>query len=265
MANVSLMHYLQRSPPVLPVQYHGDSFQNTTNDRYSFEDIAHMGHWGDFNLQRIQQRYNALLNAPGLLAPDPFPTSPPAAITSEPVLRIRITQYLQDRIRRSLRAGFHRLHATHTLGQRTPLTWDHGDMAAKIENFRPDTAYFDERILNHTIRPNRAPGDVKPSWKWGTHLRNDPLPGRRKEFKQALSQVNWYMKQHHTRYGYILTDRELVAIRRLDREGRIELSAPIPWNAQGTAAAPQMTVLLGLWYLGMLAAEDQGPLTWRLN
>lgn len=36
---------------------------------------------------------------------------------------------------------------------------------------------------------------------------------------QVLSQVNFYMKQHHARYGFVLTDLELVAIRRLDRNG----------------------------------------------
>lgn len=78
------------------------------------------------------------------------------------------------------------------------------------------------------------------------------------EFKQVLSQVNFYMKQHHARYSFILTDRELVAIRRLDRNGNLELSASIPCTTKGTASQPRLTVLLGLWYLGMLAANDQG-------
>lgn len=66
------------------------------------------------------------------------------------------------------------------------------------------------------------------------------------------------MKQHHARYSFILTDCELVAIQRLDRNGNLELLASIPWTTKGTASQPRLTVLLGLRYLGMLAANDQG-------
>jgi hypothetical protein len=86
------------------------------------------------------------------------------------------------------------------------------------------------------------------------------------EFRQALSQVNYYyMKQHHARYGYILTDRELVAMQRRDRNGNLDLSSRIPWSRQGTAQQPQSTVLLALWYLGMLAATNGGPTGWYLH
>jgi hypothetical protein len=157
------------------------------------------------------------------------------------------------------------LQLAQALGNRTPVTYDHGDMTKMVDNFKPDTAYFDPNIQPPESRPNRAPGDMKPSWKWTSALRNDPLRNRRDQFKQALSQINWYMKQHHTQYGYILTDTELVAVRRLGRNGNIELSAPIAWTTHGDAVHPQLTVLLALWYLGMLASEDQGPHCWYGN
>lgn len=72
------------------------------------------------------------------------------------------------------------------------------------------------------------------------------------------------MNQHHTRYGYVLTDRELVVIRKRNEQGDLEVSTPIPWATQGTAANPRLTVLLALWHLGMLAAHDQGPDRWRV-
>lgn len=129
-------------------------------------------------------------------------------------------------------------------------------MASTPENFIPDLAFFDPN-LDAKTRANRAPGDIKPSYKWSLDQRNSPNPSIRMEFKQALSQVNFYMKQHHARYGFIITDRELVAIRRLDMNGNLDLSASIPWTSKGTAQNPQLTVSLGLWYLGMLAANDQ--------
>ncbi|ODH50303.1 hypothetical protein GX48_03575 [Paracoccidioides brasiliensis] len=82
--------------------------------------------------------------------------------------------------------------------------------------------------------PNRAPGDVKPSWKWSTALATHPLLGIRNEYRQALSQVNWYMRQHNSRHGFLLTNRELVVFRRVDDSGNLELVPPIPFTSGGT-------------------------------
>ncbi|KAH1584724.1 hypothetical protein KXV73_002126, partial [Aspergillus fumigatus] len=69
------------------------------------------------------------------------------------------------------------------------------------------------------------------------------------KYKQVLSQVNFYMKQHGARYRYILTNTELVAVKRLNNNGRLAVANPIPWTS-GSIGQP--SVLLGLWYLGML-------------
>lgn len=38
----------------------------------------------------------------------------------------------------------------------------------------------------------------------------------RNQYKQVLSQVKFYMHQHNARHGFILTNAELVAVKRLD-------------------------------------------------
>lgn len=76
------------------------------------------------------------------------------------------------------------------------------------------------------------------------------------EFKKVLSQVNHYMHQNNGRYGFVLTDVELIIIRRVNDRGHLELSDSIPWTAYGSEAEPQLTVLLALWYLGMLASDN---------
>lgn len=58
--------------------------------------------------------------------------------------------------------------------------------------------------------------------------------------------------------------RELVAFRRTDDEGHLELAQPISFTTGGMDEQPQMTALLGLSYLGMLAAQDRGDDRWRL-
>ncbi|PYH81976.1 hypothetical protein BO82DRAFT_354145 [Aspergillus uvarum CBS 121591] len=84
------------------------------------------------------------------------------------------------------------------------------------------------------------------------------LPDQR-EYRQVLAQVNFYMEQHHTQYGSILSDAELVAVKRLDDNGRLAVATSIPWSSGGVG---RLSVLLGLWYLGMLAAESNN---WSLH
>jgi hypothetical protein len=259
--HITLMEYLQRGLPPLTILPHGDS-RNTTNLRYSFNDINNIGNWANFDLATIRQRYNNLLTTPQLIAREHNP-SPPGGINSEPALQNRVHALLQPRVRRSLRDGFNHLQNTNNLGSKTVVTYDNGSLAAMINNYKPDTAYLQPNLPS-TTRPNRAPGDIKPSWKWSTAQRHHALETQRNEFKQALSQVNFYMKQHRTQYGYILTDREFIAIRRLDQNGNLQLSNPVLWHTAGNVAHPRLTVALALWYLGMLAAEEQGQFRWRL-
>ena len=118
---------------------------------------------------------------------------------------------------------------------------------------------------------NRCPGDAKVSWKWQSAWRHANSAARQKEFKKVLAQVNFYMKQHQTRYGYTITDTELVPIRRLNNNGSLELGTSIPWsasniyepgdpgyNANQVRYRQTLTPLLALWYLAMLAASDHG-------
>lgn len=260
---ISLLEYLQQAPPAIPIICHGEpESSNTQNLRYGYSDIQNLSQWHGFSLSEILNHYHALLNAPHLIGRDPYPSSPPDSISSAEELRPRVIQYVQNRVRRSLRAGFQQLRTTQALGSRTEMTYDHGDMARLIDNSKPDTAYFNPVIPNTEDRPNRAPGDVKSSLKWSTTDRDQGGLRRRREYRQALAQVNFYMKQHQTQYGYILTDKELVAIRRLDFNGNLELSAPVPWAQGGTVTTPRLTILLALWYLGMLASEDGGQYGW---
>jgi hypothetical protein len=109
------------------------------------------------------------------------------------------------------------------------------------------------------------------SWKWQYAWRFSNHATQIREFKKVLAQVNFYMKQHQTRYGYILTNTELVPVRRLDNNGCLELGNPIPWSASNiyepgdpgynpnqVTYRQRLTPLLALWHLAMLAASDQG-------
>ncbi|PGG98575.1 hypothetical protein AJ79_08828 [Helicocarpus griseus UAMH5409] len=67
---------------------------------------------------------------------------------------------------------------------------------------------------------------------------------------RTVSRVNSYMKQHHARYSFVLTVLELVAVRRLDRDGNLQLSDSIPWTASGTTSQPPADRFTGDMVLG---------------
>ncbi|KAG0159971.1 hypothetical protein PDIDSM_7498 [Penicillium digitatum] len=185
-----------------------------------------------------------------IIVSDPF-RSPPAAIRDEPHFHLRFAELLQPRVRRALRAGFEELAPRLQQLSLVPITFDGGGSAAYVDQFRPDTAFVavGGTYANST---NRAPGDIKVSWKWRSNYRHSQNPFFQEQYKQVLAQVNFYMGQRKARHRFVLTNTELVGVKRLDTNGRLAVSLAIPWTAGGHG---QLTVLMGIWYIGMLAAE----------
>ncbi|PYH97915.1 hypothetical protein BO71DRAFT_395740 [Aspergillus ellipticus CBS 707.79] len=178
----------------------------------------------------------------------------------DPVSFRILKKYLEKRVQRSLRSGFAQLGTNNGLAGYTIVDFGEGELARIIGQYTPDTAFYDP-AKDPPTRPNHLPGEISPSYKWSTALQNATRPYEQTQFRQVLSQINWYMDQHETRYGFLLTDCEMVAIKRLDDEGRLELSESVLWSTKGSEDCPQLTVLLALWYLGMLAANIQ---RWKL-
>ncbi|KAL2378194.1 hypothetical protein RJZ90_006177, partial [Blastomyces dermatitidis] len=126
-------------------------------------------------------------------------------------------------------------------------------------NTEPMFAHLAPQLANLHLTPITVDiGDLKVSWKWGSDWAAAESQIDRTEYLQVLSQINFYMKQHNARYGFALTDTELVPIKRLDANGNLLVARAIPWEAGGPG---RLTVLMGLWYLGMLGAVDDD---WQL-
>jgi hypothetical protein len=103
----------------------------------------------------------------------------------------------------------------------------------------------------------RLVGEIKVSWKWSSTWRTaKPDTVKSTEFRQVLSQVHYYMNVHGTRYGYVLTDREFVAIKRVGEQfGDIMISKAVRWRGGGCGG---MSLALASWFLHKLAAEETG-------
>ncbi|PYI09834.1 hypothetical protein BO78DRAFT_307386 [Aspergillus sclerotiicarbonarius CBS 121057] len=257
MATQTLLQYLSISLPTLPLQRVSRS-HNTTNSQYNHRDITQILPWPEFNYDSIIQEYGLVLNS-SWITPQPF-MSPPAAIRDEALLQMRWADMIQPRLRRALRASFEQLAAAVQAGQLTPIQYDGGSTAELVNNFKPDTAFV---VLgsDYATSPNRGPGDMKVSWKWNSEMLHSTEVADQIEYRQVLSQVNWYMRQHKSHYGYILTNTEFVAVRRVEEtNGRLALATPIPWSAGGPE---QLSVLLGLWYLAMLTSRNDWSLEAR--
>jgi hypothetical protein len=96
-------------------------------------------------------------------------------------------------------------------------------------------------------RTNRCPGEIKLSMKWGTDMAKADPSIQNPSYLPALSQIHHYMNVHSAKTGYIITDRELVALKRVGHAwGEMEMSDPIllyPVQKGG------INVKIALWFL----------------
>ncbi|KAJ5169289.1 uncharacterized protein N7500_002072 [Penicillium coprophilum] len=259
MANqVSLLAYLQQGPPSFEFIDVGQSKTNTTNANYGPGDIRNIDDWEDFNITTILQEFGPLLNMIHMEYDPIRHMTPERGITSESGLHLAFGEYFHARIRRSLRHTFEHLEdrarqrvaphnrnpsrpediafnqvldrvLDHGLPERTTVLMGVGSDALTPDQFTLDLSLYaagEAGSQRRSLGPNRLPGDMKPSWKWSHSMKDNLL--QKMEFRKALAQVNWYMKQHSTQFGFILTEQELVPIRRLNDNGDLRLANPIP-------------------------------------
>ncbi|KAK2736651.1 hypothetical protein FQN57_000588 [Myotisia sp. PD_48] len=284
---VPIMFLLQEE---VPVRLHPFGRRYTgilRNPKYDFMDIHSVNKWHNFDLNTIMTAYGDLLIGPqaATVAWCPRSNTPEQQFTSEPALHTLIHEPIRDPVRRALRSTWQSAAGIQMRAQipnrYPPIANDRkayipghdssstaydcigfhtGSMARSNEGSASDLSFCDPEMPGRA--PNRVPGDIKPSWRWCSNMRY--RRSRYRQYLQGLSHVNWYMKQHNARYGFILTDAELVAIRRLDDRGNLEVSDPVMWGATGRAGAPTLTIRLALWYLGMLGAKNTGDDRWDI-
>lgn len=188
---------------------------------------------------------------------EPMPTTPPQPFISEAGFQAHFNILIRNRVKRALRAGFQHLQSSNALPLHLSLlSFGEGSLARIIDDFVPDFAFVD-MTPRPGLNPNRAPGDVKPSYKWSSSMQG-ASGAKNAEYKKALAQLNFYMVQNGARYGFLCTNSELVAFKRLDGDGGLENSVPVRWTTSGSAGNPRLTVLLALFHIGMLAANDAG-------
>lgn len=123
----------------------------------------------------------------------------------------------------------------------------------------------------------RVVGIVRCFDHWHSGMRNESAL-HKINYLRALAHLHRCMREHGCRYGFIMTEIELVCVRaggpvsedsQVPLFGYLELAAPIQMSTSGLAASGelQITADLALWYLHMLAKEEPlpGQYTWRMD
>ena len=124
----------------------------------------------------------------------------------------------------------------------------------------------------------RVVGIVKCYDQWNSGMRHGCSPGDKIKYLQSLAQLHRFMREHGTRYGFIMTEIEVVCVRaggpdpeesNIPLFGFLEVAAPIQISTSGLSADGelQMTAGLALWWLHMLAKEQPfaGQLHWKMD
>lgn len=124
----------------------------------------------------------------------------------------------------------------------------------------------------------RVIGIVKCYDQWNSGMRNGLQPEKVK-YLAGLAHLQHFMREHNTRYGFLLTEIELVCVRaggapsltsNVPLFGHLEIAASVQISAAGPDPATGNVVLtagLALWWLHMLAKEHPipGQYHWRMD
>ena len=289
----SLREYLQRENPVinnLPCK----TGKNTTTNNNNFTLPRYIELWEDFELDSLKAMYGGALQA---ILEQNFYLHDHSAIPQFPFCEVHDEDSLNSLLIRWTHSIVSDALAT---AQKQLEGYNHGvhifmvrggqaNYAGSSSKYRADWAAVQQSPSYHSTKnPNILPGDTKLSSKWssehvglGPVSKNVPVP----QWLNPLTQVYTYCIRANVRYGYIITDEELVVLRvrpgpqdkidsvvepigaeepslqnaaqKAERSGTVEFKA-IPWadgaiNTDG--ASEKLTVNLALWWLHLMAAD----------
>lgn len=248
------------------------------NPKHCWWDIRNLRTWEDFNLQTINEFeiLSGLLNVPvnSVALPKPKPLNTTGSNPQDlPSLASTIENYHCAKVNAALRTS---QGADHHLVMQPARTAQDGPFF--ISNYANDA----EATLSGNGR-GRVVGLVKPYEQWNSGKRNmekrDDKCQAGVEYLRHLAHLQVLMRTHNCRYGFIITEIELVCVRMGTEEGApyfglLEMSPPIPMKTHhsssslsGNANNSQLTACLALWYLHMLAGDCPlpGQYGWKVD
>jgi len=223
-------------------------------------DVRNVRTWEDLNLKTIMdipgfpELLNINVNAAALSNPQLGSNYHiPANVTA---LHDTCTRFYAHKVNEALRL---------CQGQERHAIMLPGCPKAEGPNFISNYANDIEATLSGNGR-SRVVGLVKPYEVWNSAFRHDK-PRKQVLYLAGLAHLQRLMRDHGCRYGFIMSEIELVCVRmgteeRVPYFGLLELAKPVRMEDQ-----EGLTACLALWYLHMLTSDV--PLTgqcgWKVH
>lgn len=225
---------------------------------HSWWDIRNLTVWDGFDLETIRAipDFDKFLDVAIRATALPIPVIPQSRL--QPQTEAQLTGIYRDfyaaKVNNALKAS--QGHMCH-IAMRAERTKDGPDFVANYQNNH-----------NNTIAGNglgRVVGLVMSFDRWNTGMRSEENY-RKIFYLTALAHLHRCMREHGCRYGFIMTEIELVCVRAgtetIPYFGFLELAPTIELKTQ-----EGLTACMALWYLHMLAKETPlpGQYGWKLE
>lgn len=272
--------YLRAANPAVGI------VRNTTNvlgrgmHLHFWWDIRNLRPWDGFSLDRLLQipHFPELLRVDVNAASLPQPTIAPARLRpeSEAALIGLVRDFYVAKVNAALQVA---------LGRRRYVAMRRG---GERERDGPHflTSCYDAGT--GTVSGNgrgRVVGLVRSYERWNTGMRLE-APHRKILYLEGLAQLQRWMREHFCRYGWLMTETELVCVRAGTGDvpffGELEVAATIEMRTHGTgtgagAAGTEgkggdgtkgaLTACLALWWLNMMAKDEAlaGEAGWKVS
>ncbi|KAL8937006.1 MAG: hypothetical protein Q9211_003910 [Gyalolechia sp. 1 TL-2023] len=254
----SLQKYLTGPNPAVNLVERVNIMNGYGQHTHFWWDIRNLTSWDDFNLDTIYDvpGFSSLLNVEIKATALNYPVIPQSRLhpSSESALQDLYTTFFVPKVSAALRSS---IYGQNYLSMRADKTRDGPHFIANYQNDYEKTLAGNGR--------GRVVGIVKTFDRWNTSMRHE-MGQRRVEYLAGLSHIHRYMREHSCRYGFIITEIELVCVRLGTEEipyfGFLEVAATIELKQQ-----EGLTACLALWYLHMLAKDEPlpGQLGWKVE
>ena len=276
----SLMEYLTAANPSPALVNRVTSVPRGTNTHFWW-DIRNLRSWTDFNISTVTSLPSVLplLEVPVTTSFLPEPSRPTLQPENQSALHDLYSSYYATKINAALKVAQGTTHMVMRPLKSLPGMRPQPDFVSSYPSDYEKTIYGDAR--------GRVVGLVKCYDQWNTGMRGESPP-KQVLYLQGLAHLQRVMREHGCRYGFIMTEIELLCVRAggptessmpdpttvnaqtgVPIFGYLETSAPIRLSASGVGAdgEMQMTAGIALWYLHMLAKENpfEGMGTWRMD
>jgi len=250
------------------------SSKNTTHHSYPVPSA--IKRWKEFKIDTIRRLFGREVDNVLMRQYDALKTYPEPPKNSQPIdHETKLTDFFKESTRLVVSEGL-RISAKPLISQDVRMELGKEGKLVYGPTFKPDWAGLSDIQSTNNI----LPGDTKVSWKWKSKDLGKILAAgkvnRPVNKLWPIRQLLHYCICSHARYGYIITDEELVVMRvgikeNSQRRGsEEELRACVHDRAlvelkaipRGVSGGENLTVNLALWALHILAANN-GLLDWE--